>query len=452
MNLLPGLLAALLALAPQPPEAAPPPAPAPSASAPSAAPAAAEGSPLRLDELVAAASERYPRRRESELRGEIADRRLANLDARFRPSLDLQGNAAYHSEVAALPGGFAAGPPHDQYTLAVGADQRLWDGGRTRGEKSIEEASRDLDRQQIEVDFFAVRQRLEDAYFAALSSQAEIALLGTLEADLQAQLALAESRVREGVALPGNAASLAAELEEQRQRRAQAEGERRGALAVLSVYSGRELPPGSDLVLPEGGAPADLLAAARAAAAGEGVARPEIEALARGRDLLEAQRALTGLARKPIVSAFAQGGLGRPPDQNFLERDVTPFAVVGLRFRWQPFDWGSAGREGEVRALEADASRARERAFLEGLAASLEAIALRVRSLQEVVAADDRIVELRQATSRQVAAQLREGVVTPADYLVERNAEHRARLTRERHRIEIARATVQFLTTLGVSR
>jgi outer membrane protein TolC len=439
------LLATALALDPQ--QAAPSADPPPSAE--SATPSAPH---LQLDELVAAASEHYPRRREIELRAGIADRRLANLDARFRPSLDLQGAAAYHSEVARLPVGNVAGPPHDQYSVFVGADQRLWDGGRTRQEKAIEQAGRDLDQQQIEVDFFAVRERLEGAYFAALLSEKEIDLIATLEADFEAQLGLAESRVEAGVALPGDAAVLAAELEEQRQRRVQAAGERRAALAVLGALAGRELPDESVLALPAASAPADLGAAARAAAAGSGVGRPEIEALARGRRLLAEQRALTGLAGKPTVSAFAQGGLGRPPDQNFLERDLTPFAVLGLRLRWQPFDWGVAAREAEVRGLEAEVSQAREQAFLESLSASLEGIARRIEALRSVVSADDRIVELRQSTSRQVEAQLREGVITPADYLVERNAEHRARLTRERHRLELARDTVDFLTTLGVSR
>lgn len=438
-------LAAALALDPQ--QASPPDGPPlPAESATSAV------SLLQLDDLVAAAAAHYPRRREVQLRGDIADRRLANLDARFRPSLDLQGAAAYHSEVAQLPGGVVAGPPHDQYSVVLGADQRLWDGGRTRREKAIEEAGRDLDQQQVEVDFFAMRERLEGAFFAALLSEKEVELLATLETDLQAQLGLAESRVEAGVALPGNAAVLAAELEEQRQRRVQAAGERRAALAVAGALAGRELPEESALALPSIAAPPDPVAAARAAAAGSGVGRPELEALARGRRLLAEQRALSGLARKPIVSAFAQGGLGRPPDQNFLERDPTPFAVLGVRLRWQPFDWGVSAREAEVRGLEAEVSQAREQAFLESLSASLEAIARRIEALRSVVAGDDRIVELRSSTSRQVEAQLREGVITPADYLVERNAEHRARLTRERHRLELARDTVDFLTTLGSSR
>jgi hypothetical protein len=297
------------------------------------------------------------------LRGEIADRRLANLDARFRPSLDLQGNAAYHSEVPSIPGGLFAGPPRDQYSLVVGADQRLWDAGRTEAEKGIEQAARDADRQQVEVDFYNLRERLEGAFFAALGTQAELDLLATLESDLSAQLRRVESRVSAGTALPGDAAVLAATREEERQRVLQVAGERRAAFAVLQALTGLPLDEGSALATPEPEAPTDPMDAARAAARGRG-RTPRLEALARPG--VPSGESLDGLARKPVVSAAAQGGPAARPNPSSATH---PFAVVGVA-RWQPFGWGNSAREAEIK--DPNRVRGRERAFLETLRRACE--------------------------------------------------------------------------------
>lgn len=438
-------LAATASQAPALPEA-------PVAPAESAVPAAAESpATLTLDELVQAASEHYPRRHEQQLRGEIAERRLDNLDARFLPDLQVVGQAAYHSEVPSLPAGLGASPANDQYTVALDADQRIWDGGRTEREKALEEASRDLDTSAVDVDYFGRRQQVESAYFGALASSAEIDLLRTLVEDLEAQVSVLDARVHAGVALAGDRAVLAAEVEGQRQRIVEATGERRAALALLAALTGREIPDDAVLEVPTPQPPADLVAAATAAAAGDGVGRPEIEQARATRQVLQEQIALAGLAKKPTVSAFAQGGIGRPADQDFFQTDPTPFFVLGLRVRWQPVDWGVSGREQEIRNLQLGINASRLATFFDSLSANLRQLAQRIEASRQVLAADDRIVELRQLSSHQAAAQLRAGVITPSAYLLERNAEHRAQLTREQHRLRLARDTVDFVTTLGAS-
>jgi hypothetical protein len=42
------------------------------------------------------------------------------------------------------------------------------------------------------------------------------------------------------------------------------------------------------------------------------------------------------------------------------------------------------------------------------------------------------------------------GEITPTEYLLEEHALHQARLTYERHRIELEFAKVRYLTTLGL--
>jgi outer membrane protein TolC len=406
---------------------------------------------LTLDEAVRAAAENFPRRQEQAARRELAEQKLENLDKRFRPQLEVQGQAAYHSEVPSLPAGLAPSPPKDQYTLELDADQRLWDGGRTSQEQAVERAARDVDLEAVDVAFQDRREQIEEAYFAVLLRDAEVELLNTLVGDLQAQLDIAAARIDAGVALEGDRAVLIAELESQRQRIVEASAERRAALDVLATLMDRPLPDPVRLAAPQPELPENLLEVARAAELGEGVGRAEIDQARAMQRLFQEQLALAGLAKKPTVSAFARAGVGRPPDQDFFEQDPTPFFVLGLRMRWQPLDWGVSEREQEMRRLEQEISASRLATFLQGLSAQLRQAARHIEALRELLESDERIIEQRQITSRQTAAQLRGGVITSTQYLLERNAEHRARLNQEQHRLRLARAGVDFLTTLGAS-
>ena len=152
-----------------------------------------------------------------------------------------------------------------------------------------------------------------------------------------------------------------------------------------------------------------------------------------------------------VSPASRQGGVGRPADQDFFQQELTPFVVLGVRVRWRPWDWGTSGREAEIRRLEHEVSASRLETFLQNLSAGLRQLARRIQAGREVLASDESILEQRQLSSQQAAAQLRAGVITPSAYLLERNAEHRARLAREQHRLRLARDTVDFLTTLGAS-
>jgi outer membrane protein TolC len=328
----------------------------------------------------------------------------------------------------------------------------VWDAGRTDAEVELEQAAAMIDQAAVDVDFHAWRERVEQAYFTVLASDAEARLQRLAIEDLDAQHRLADARVRAGVGLAGDRAAIAAEIELRGQRLDELETDRRAAVAFLAALTGVQLESDVTLQLPEVEVPSVATSSrlTARAAGGDGVERAELDQARGTQRLLQARYAASGLATKPLVAAFAQAGVGRPADQNFFERDLTPYVVAGVRVRWQPFDWGVTQREQEIRRLERDVAGARLETFLVSLSASLAGIAERIHAADAVLAADERILALRAEVSRQSAAQLRAGVITASAYLTERNAEFRAELARELHRLAQIRDIVAFHSTLGV--
>src|SRR3954462_14343947 len=88
---------------------------------------------LRLSALLKAAEQVDPRSRELALLNAQSRLRTLNLNAERRPSLAIESQAQYQSDVVALPGGGL--PPglgipriaHDTYDAHLSAQQRLFD-------------------------------------------------------------------------------------------------------------------------------------------------------------------------------------------------------------------------------------------------------------------------------------------------------------------------------------
>lgn len=399
---------------------------------------------LTLARCYALAEAHSPLQTEQALHAAVAALDVQNLRAGFLPALTLSGQATYHSEVPRidlpLPGSAFPRPARDQYRAGLRAEQLVYDGGTTAGRVALARARRDQAQQEVAVELYHVRERVEAAYFGVLLQQARLASLASLEADLQARLGTVRVRIDGGVLLPASAEVLEVERIQLAQQQAEAEAHRRAALAVLGLLIGRPLPDETVLALPDPTAPA---ADAR---------RPEYAAFDRAKTRLDRQAALADRATRPRVSVFAEAAAGRPPGLDFFENRLTPFYTAGLRVAWQPWDWRTSEREREMLLLRRAMVEARADAFARDVAAAAEQQRREVARLEALLASDAALLERRRRITAEAAVRFENGALTATDFLLERNAEHRARLARDLHRVQLAQARARYLTLLGDDR
>jgi outer membrane protein TolC len=399
---------------------------------------------LTLDAAYRAAEAHHPLREQIDLREDIATLRVQNLNARYLPSFAVGGQATYYSDVVNLPfdmpGVSFPQPDNDQYKVALSVNQLVYDSGMIAAQKALETIQRDLDQQQVEVESYAIRNQVNGAFLSALLLEAQLASLATLHVDIDAKLDLVQAQVRGGVALPGQAEVLAAERIKVEQQQLEARANRRAALDMLGVLMGRTLPDDVVLALPDPEITAPLSDAKQ---------RPEYERFALNRSLLAAQQTLAARKNRPTVSSFAEAAYGRPPALDFFETDFKPFYTIGLRMNWNAWDWHTSRREQEVLALQKDMVDAQEATFAQQLSLATQQHLADIERLQALLQTDEEIIALRQRVVDQAASQLANGVITATDYLTERNAAHQAELTRALHRLQLAQAQVNYLTTIG---
>jgi len=402
---------------------------------------------LHLGALHADALRLDPRQRQLALNAAATDVRLRSIRADALPALGVEGRAQYQSEVTTFPGGgpfTPPTPPPDTYDAYLLARQSLFD--PTLGpRRAVERAQLAESQAQVRTSLFALRQELNEAFFAAASLQERIATIDVAIADLAARLRETGQRFAAGAALPGDTAAIAATIAQRQQDRLRLGGDRAGALARLSALIGREVAESGPLVLP------DLRALVE-----ESVAeidrlrqRPEYAQFDATRERLARQDQATSAQLKPRLSAFGRLGYGKP-GLNALGQDFQSYWLGGVQVQWAPWNWGTTSRERDLIRIQREIVATNEAAFTRGVRRGLEQSLASMSRLDSTLTLDERVVALRETVEREAAAKLREGAITAADY-VDRNMELlSARVARIQHRVELAHARATFLTMLGV--
>jgi outer membrane protein TolC len=396
-------------------------------------------------ELAAAAD---PRVAQLRLEAAQTELRLRDLELERRPAISIEGQAQYQSQIVELPLTIPGRPkpaaPKDTFDAYVRLEQPLFDATR-EARIGVERARLAESEARVRTAMYGLRSEVSEAFFAAMLLQEREAQIATAITDLEARLEETKIRVVERAALPGDAAAIEATLLQRRQDAAGLRASRRAALARLAELTGRAISPDDTLVMPDLAAPLvavhDRLATLRA--------RPELAQLARTRERLDAQKAVIRAGERPLVSAYGRAGAGKP-GFNFLDNEVNPYFVAGVRVQWRPFDWGRRDREQRIAELQQDALAADEAHLARSFERAVQNDLAAIEHLTAIGDDDDRIVTLRELIESETRVRLAEQVVTAADYVDKQTDVLDARLLRAAHRVELAQAQARVLNTLGV--
>ena len=438
---LPFAFAVLLVAAPA---LAQPPSPVPGSGAPGP-----QGTPLNLGELHRAAESSDPRARELGLlqqQGALRDRNLAALR---RPALGLESVAQYQSDVPASPLTDPVGNPLFQAPKATSdtflrVDQRLFDPTISR-QAAVQRAQVAEDQSRVRTALYALRQQVNDAFFAVALLDQRSGVLSAAIADLAARAAEMDARVKEGTAVYADFAVIEASRIQRQQEDDELRTNRRAALDRLGTIVGRPVAPTAVPVLPD---LAPLVSQTRAAAPTAG-RRPEFAQFARTRERLQQQRDAASAQTQPKISAFGRVGYGRP-GLNFIGDEFDAYGLGGIRLQWNAWSWGTPSRESEIARLQSDIVTAEEDAFTRTVEQSTTTDIATIERLERSLSSDDQIIALRETVERTARARLQEGVVTAADYVSRQSELTQARFARASHEVELAQARARLLVTLGV--
>jgi outer membrane protein TolC len=395
-----------------------------------------------LDSVQDLACKNYPAIKQKDLLKKTASLNVSNLNRNFLPQLSLNGQASYQSDVTSidvtLPGGIKIeAPSKDQYKFTADVNQLIYDGGVTKQQKAIAGMNAVVEDQQVEVELYKVKEKVNDIFLGILYTDELIKQTTLVEKDLQTGLKKVDAQVQNGVALRSSANILKAELLKTGQRRIELQSSRSALIETLALFTGEKMNEQSAFERPS--VVSDL---------SNEISRPELKLYSDQVTLLGQQNKLISSRNLPRTSLFFQGGYGRPA-LNFLKNDFEPFYVTGVKLSWALNGFYTKKNDRQLVKINQDIVDSKKETFLLNTNAQLASQKNEIEKLNKLIQSDNEIIDLRRSVTEAAKAQLENGVMTANDYLVEVNAEDQSRQVLIGHELQLLQAQIVYNTIKG---
>ena len=398
---------------------------------------------LTLFQCHQRATENAPRLKDREAIRQSGELKTEMAGTSWFPSLDLNGKLSYQSDVVTItladPGIPVAFPevPKDQYGLNLDLTQTIYDGGITRQKKAYEQAATAAALQQVEVDLYSLKNRVNQYYFSILMLQEQRKNLEIHLENLSHRREVMQAATEEGTLLEEELKVIDVEILKIKQTINEVDSRKLSMLGVLDLLCGGGISSGSVLQMPE----------LEGLLEEEGI-RPEYRLFDLKDASMEASKELISKKRMPVLYAFGQTGYGKP-GYNMLSGEWDFYYMVGAGLRWKIWDWNSSAREKQVIENQQQLLMNQQEEFTRELETLKVQERARMVQYKQSIVYEKQVLELQQQISQSAAVKMENGTITATEYITEINKENLARINMESHRIQLLQATANYLTIQG---
>ena len=361
-----------------------------------------------MEQCYDSARANYPVIRQFDLLERTEQFTLENIKRSFLPQLNLSARASWQSDVTKLPfempGMNIEWMEQDQYQLVLELKQLVYDGGMVRARREWQKARTAADRQQAEVELYALHQRIDQVYFGILLQNAQHKQMQLLQEQLQKSLEQVQAFLKRGVVCPADVDAVQVELRTVEQSVRSLETSRKAYCEVLSLLTGMDSLRAEALVTPA------------VTESGNEILRPELQLFARQKNMLLAQKETTRAGIRPTLGLFMQGGYG-DPGLNMLKGGFSPYYIAGVQLSW------NIGKlytlKNERRLIDEQMSQVdiQQSTFL--LNTRAEAIQARrnIERIRDEIQADEDIIRMRGQILESAQARVANGTLSVLEML-----------------------------------
>lgn len=396
---------------------------------------------LTLEEAYTLAENNYPLGKQIGLLEKKTEAEIDILKKEKLPKINLNAQATYQSDVIHLPlnqPGLNIEPPNkDQYRATVEANQLIYDGGTIEAGTKLKKAELETDRQQVIVDLYQLKNRVNQYYFSALLLQEQKKLMLTKKDLLNERLKEIESGVKHGAVLLSNEQVIRAEIMKIDQQLAQIDFDSKKAYEKLSLLIVKKLDSNTVLESPS------MLYQPEV-----DNQRPELKLFDLKENQLETSKDLISKSLFPKISGFAQAGYGNP-GLNMLDNSFQDFYMVGLKLSWNVFDWGNADRKKQSADISKQIISNQRETFLVNNEIEQKDAKNDIGKYEEMLRGDDGIISLREEVLKTATSQLKYGTITSSDYITELNHLYEAKINQQLHKIQLDLTIANYNVIIG---
>lgn len=405
---------------------------------------------ITIEECVAKAEAHYPSVRKYDLLAATKDIDLSEINRSWLPRMSVYGQLTGQNAVPSFPETLAGvleqmgqemkGLGKLQYKAGVDVTQSIWDGGTSAARRNLVRSQNDARRAALDVELYAVRQRVENIYFALLLIEEQTAQNNVTYNLLISNLEKLRSMLKNGVAMQSDLDMVEAQALGLKQIIAQAQSAAQGYRRVLELFVGESL-DGETFVRPTGEMPLDKESD-----------RPELRLFEKQLGANEATKKLSDTSLMPKIGLFAQAYYGYPGFDYFksmINRDLTFNIMAGVKVSWNIdsfYNRKNTSRKTAVNAENIDADR--ELFIFNSDLQSASQIET-IKGLRAVIKDDERIVALRANVRKAAESQLDNGMIDATALLTKISDENVAEIASKLHEIQLIQEIYKLKYTLN---
>lgn len=375
---------------------------------------------------------------------------LAEINNSWLPRIGVYGQVTGQNVVPAFPksltgvldqmGQSMKGLGKVQYKSGVDISQTIWDGGASKSRRDLTRAQESVNRSALDVEMYAVRQRVESVFFAILLTEEQIEQSEVTHRLLMKNLDQLRAKVRNGIAMQSDVDMVEAQVLSVSQGIAQAKSAAEGYRTVLELFTGENL-QGKRMVRPSAEIP--LADESR---------RPELDLFKNRLVANDITHRLYDASLMPKIGMFAQAYYGYPGFDYFksmMNRDLTFNILAGVKVSWNIDSFYS--RKNNSKRTSVNALEISDDKDLFLFNSNIQSASQRkaITGLQEVMKDDARIIELRGNVRRAAESQLANGVIDATALLSKISDENIAQLNARLHEIQLIKEIYNLKHTLN---
>lgn len=398
---------------------------------------------LTVETCQKKAKANYPLVKQYGLIEQTSHYNLSNANKGYLPQLTLSVRATYQSQVTelpiSLPGIIIPSLTKDQYQAVLEASQVIWDGGMIKAQKEITTAGTEVEKQKLEVDLFALNERVNQLFFGILLLNEQIKQNDILQNELLTNFKRVTAYMQNGIANQSDLDAIKVEQLNAIQRETELKGTQKSYFIMLSALTGLAIQEQTPLTKPE----INLSSVKDTTSQ-----RPELKMFDAQNMLYESQKGLLNAGNLPKVGLFLQGGYGKP-GLNMLTNAFSPFYVGGLRMSWNFSALYSQKNNINKIDLSKKTVDIQKETFLFNSDLKTKQQRTEIEKLQNQISNDDEIIRLRENIKKAATAKLDNGTLTVSDLIREINSEDQAKQVKSLHEIQLMMSVYQLKNNLN---
>ncbi len=378
---------------------------------------------LSLSEAREWARSNYPAIRQYALIEQSRDFTLSNAAKGWLPRVSVSASAMGFTDILkSTPQAQAMSMDlkNGMANAAVSVTQTLYDGGQIQAQKAVATAQSEVQRQQLEVSMYGVRERVDQIFFAILLLDEQLKQNDLLANDLHTSEQTIESLLKSGMANQGDLEAIQVEQLKVKQQNEALQASRSAYLRMLSVFVGKELSEMEQLEKPE-------------AVKATGLKRPELNYYAAQQALIAAQRKQLNTQLRPTLGFFGTG---------LIHSKVSEWINQGMLMGGVSLTWNLSAlytRKNDLRKLNTQTSlyESQQEVFVFNNRLQNEEAEGAINSLRKQLAQDDEIVRLRQSIRNRNEQKVKLGTESVNELLRNINAVSQARAQQALHELQL---------------